>query len=1139
MFTNPCQGSIARRGWRQLPLVRYAMILFVALFSCNASQSQTLATDNDIPRDEMTDLVANTLIASPANPLAGERVRIEFSITNRSDNPAPNVQVSFLAGTDKAGSTTLNVGPRQTVSTYLNWTAGPEGAQKLLAVVDPDHRFVEENFDDNVADLDVVVAASTSRLADFSVSGLELIKQNERSLLRATVTNHGKASESIPIVFKADDRVVAVRYVPALPAGQKTVVEVEYSDISLPGRITVEVNPRFRSFAKHETTLTKILALPVDLRVEALSVQAAQFEASRERQVTLSFRIINAGAKPVTKSFRTSIFPGTVKSGRLQTDFITTPSLAPGDTIYVSRTINSPSGDFDIRIEVDVDNVAADDNRANNVVTSHFKNPLPDIDRWVSIGPRRINNNLGAVGVLARIAIDPQAPATIYVSAPGSGVWKTINGGANWQPITDALPTLVVAALALDPSNPATVFVATNDFGVFASKDGGGTWKALDPPTFRPDLATNEVLLADPSNPNLLLLTSMSGVYVRNESALIDKWRLMLPGAATDLIADPAHPGTFYATLSGPNIGIYRSLDSGQNWSKLGGCPGSALPAIDGLPKHIISLGLSGSTLYAAFRSGKVKYEVFRTRPGKDCSVGGQQENQWERRFSLTDPDQVALLWNRLNVDSVDPKFVYISGVRFHVSTDGGTTFNIISGDQPHVDHHGFTVDPNDPKIIYVVTDGGVFRSSNRGNEDTWRFIGDGIFNVQFYDSALAVTDQTMVIGGTQDNGTLEYSGSTDWDKIRGGDGATVAIDPTNSEIKYTMNQYSDSMQKRIGDGPGLCISCGELSLLDGCFNLTFQVHPGAPETLLAPCQSLWQATSPVCTRCSSRPSDPGAPQAWQEILPKSMSGKVVRSAIDPSLNLYYAGTNGGQVWAGPGGTDWRRLFTAPGAISDIEVDPDDPAIVYVSTHGSVFRMRRSTTLPTEGTITATNITLNLPSALSVKTLAVDRMNPFTIYAGTNKGVYRGRSVDGGTTWNWSAYLNGLPLANVRDLEVHPVSGVMLAATFGRSAYEVNTGPPLGSLLSVTGKVTFLRVNDVGTGIGSPTDFLDAEAIVQLDSQPGRSFGFTLRNGVDQADHGAMLDLLRSAFGQDRTVRLEFIRTGLKNGRIIRVEKIN
>jgi hypothetical protein len=1134
------------------------MIFLVVFISCNALRAQTLST-GDTPRNEMLDLVANTLIASPVYPVVGERVRIELAVTNRSDNPARNVQVTFFTGTGKAGFTTLNIGSRQTILASFDWLADTDGVQQLTAIVDPEHRLVEENHADNVASADVAVATSTSRTADFSVSNLELVTENRHSLLRATVTNRGKVAESVPVVFKGDDRVIAVRYVEALPAGQKTIAEVDYPDISMPSRISVEVNPRFRSFAKHSTLLTRTLAPSVDLRVEALSVHAAQFEASRGRQVTVNFRIINGGTKPVSKSFRTSIFPGIVKSGRLETDFISTSNLAAGDSVYVSRTVDSPSGEFDIRIEADVDHVVGDENRANNVVTSHFKNPVPDIDRWVTIGPRRINDGeLGAVGVLLGIAVDPQAPSTIYVSAPRSGVWKTRDGGANWQPITDALPSLFVTALALDPSNPSKVYAATNDFGVFVSNDGGGTWSALDSPNFRPNLSGQETLIVDPSNPNLLLLTSMSGVYVHNASAPVDKWKLGLSGTGTDLIADPSHPGTFFATLIGTNakgenvVGIYRSFDSGQNWSKLGGCPGAALPSADGVDR--ITLGLSGSTLYAAFKSGRVRFEVFRTVPGIACSIGGQQENQWERRFSLIDPDQVAALWNRMNVDPTDPRFVYISGTQFQVSTNGGASFNIVSGPQPHVDHHGFAVDPNDPRIIYVVCDGGIYRSSNRGNKDTWQFIGNGIFNVQFYDSALAVTDQTMVIGGTQDNGTLEYSGSTEWDHINGGDGATVAIDPSNAQIKYSMNQGPESMQKRVGNGDWACISCGELALLDGCNNLAFQVHPRTPAMLLAPCQSLWQATAPVCARCPVRRSCPdptgvdcntGTPLAWRVILPKaSVTGNVVRSTVDPTLNLYYAGTTGGEVWAGPGGTDWRLLFSGgPGSVSDIEVDPDDPATVYVSTNklGSrrVFRLRRSTTLPTQATVTVVDITVNLPADLFVNALAVDRMNSFTIYAATNQGVYSARSLDRGGTWRWGSYMNGLPLADVRDLEVHPVTGVMLAATFGRSAYEVNTGDPLGSLLSATGKVTFLRANDLGTGFGPPTDFLDAEVIVLLDSQPGKGFGFTLRNDSERADHSGMLDVLRSAFAKNRTVRLDYVRTGLRNGRIIRVETVN
>jgi hypothetical protein len=95
------------------------------------------------------------------------------------------------------------------------------------------------------------------------------------------------------------------------------------------------------------------------------------------------------------------------------------------------------------------------------------------------------------------------------------------------------------------------------------------------------------------------------------------------------------------------------------------------------------------------------------------------------------------------------------------------------------------------------------------------------------------------------------------------------------------------------------------------------------------------------------------------------------------------------------------------------------------------------------------------------------------------------------------------------------------------------------SLFSATGKITLLRVNDLGTGFGSPIDFLDAEVIVQLDSQPEKSFGFQLRTGDAEADHYGILELLRSAFRANRTVSIDYLRNGANNGKIIRVARVN
>ena len=78
-------------------------------------------------------------------------------------------------------------------------------------------------------------------------------------------------------------------------------------------------------------------------------------------------------------------------------------------------------------------------------------------------------------------------------------------------------------------------------------------------------------------------------------------------------------------------------------------------------------------------------------------------------------------------------------------------------------------------------------------------------------------------------------------------------------------------------------------------------------------------------------------------------------------------------------------------------------------------------------------------------------------------------------------------------------------------------------------------MHDVGTGYGPPSDFLDVEVIVQLDTQSDQSFGFQLRNDDDEAARRGMLDVLRSAFNAGSTVRIEFVNTGSANSEMIRV----
>lgn len=389
-------------------------------------------------------------------------------------------------------------------------------------------------------------------------------------------------------------------------------------------------------------------------------------------------------------------------------------------------------------------------------------------------------------------------------------------------------------------------------------------------------------------------------------------------------------------------------------------------------------------------------------------------------------------------VDPTDPKTVYITGVYIWRSTTSGTSFTNVTG--PNVDLHTFAFDPKTASIVYALGDNGIYQSKDKGS--TWSFLSDGITNILFYDITSAVTQPNFVIGGAQDNGNSQYDGSsTVWKQLPdgAGDGATVAIDPTDPQFIYTMGQYLNQIQQSTDGGTTFKPIPQGLPADSACINAYFQVDPLATSRLLACCQSLWFI------------GDPEKPiNSWSKLFTPSSGSNVVYSAVDVTNKHYYVAASDRSVYASVVDSplalpaNFQLVFRHPQewGITDIKVDFHTPANVYVSFRGPgpggsrVYRLTPSS-VPKVVTMTAQDITADLPNGRIVSSVAADLTTPLTVYAGTDMGVYRGHSSDGGMTWSWIAYNNGLPLANVTALEVHPTTGALRAATYGRSAFEV------------------------------------------------------------------------------------------------------
>ena len=1001
--------------------------------------------------DEFAALDVGAVVADPAHPQPGQVVTIRVPVRNSGPLRLEGVIIGVLVAARMVARTSLDLDVDATDDVVLEWGPVPAGSHRITVVVDPDRRLPVEPRGRTSVTFPLVVS---DRPSTSSVVLRDLRWRATTRSIEVEMYNGSDAPAHAPVVIVADGEALRRTVVGPIPPQGSSVLATSWLGSARPGVLTasvdlpeadqvsaagdVKVGP---ADAKAGTTLMLDLRPEAGLQVEGISVAAVKSLADLPRRLTVSARVVNNGRSstrarcPVDLAMRPA---GSLEPSRHS---VLVAPLLPGSAAAVSHGFDLPAG---VNVAT-VDVVADPDDRIappalGKRARLEFRNPVANVGRWVSIGPTLIQSGLGAVGRLHQILLDPTRPGTMFVAsggASGSGVWRTRDSGANWDPVTDGFGTPNVKAMAMDPSDPRRLWAATPR-GLLHTDDGGDSWQVIASAAALPvesRAGADLVLRVDPNRASTLYLTGAAGVRRSVDGGAT--WSVVLDsGRAADLVVDGSVSGRLYAAIRNDGVlahtGVYQSDDHAGSWRRLTGCPGGRLPVVT--RPTAIRLAISGSTLYASFGEIGIGWTLFRTT-GVGCVIGGRQESVWERGWHPTgfvDGEPIfKRLWMGIYANPIDPEIVYAGGTDLWVSKNGGASFTRRT--EPHVDHQGFAFDPADPSIIFTASDGGLYRSDSHGDPGSWHFAATGIRNTEFYDLAVAPTNPDLLIGGTQDNGTVRYrSPATVWTSLRDGDGATVAIDPTNDSVMYLMGQFANSIRRSSDGGQNWTGISSSLSSAEECRNLHFQVHPAKPAILLASCVSLWRLNQP----------DP----TWRSIFTPP-NGAVRRSAIDPTSDTYYAGTSLGAVFAGTGGAGFVQIFQNPSGaheVTAIEVGLREAATIYVSFEGSGDgRVIRATRVG--ASFQVLDITGNLPADLSVRSLALDRMNRHTIYAGTDRGVYRGRMTSAMPAWEWDLYGNGLPDPDVRALRVHPTSGVLFAATLGRGVYEVNTAPKPGS----------------------------------------------------------------------------------------------
>lgn len=175
-------------------------------------------------------------------------------------------------------------------------------------------------------------------------------------------------------------------------------------------------------------------------------------------------------------------------------------------------------------------------------------------------------SSIGAAGHTA-ITIDPLTPTTLYVGVEhGWGVFKTTTGGATW---TNVLPHIYATALAIVPDAPQVLFagaISSGSYasGVYRSTNGGAQWERMVDAEVR-------ALAIDPQNSQVIYVGTVGAGVLKS----VDRgasWAAVNTGLAHPvvraLVIDPDESRTIYAgTWEG---GVYRSRDGGASWSPYG-----------------------------------------------------------------------------------------------------------------------------------------------------------------------------------------------------------------------------------------------------------------------------------------------------------------------------------------------------------------------------------------------------------------------------------------------------------------------------------------------------------------------------------------------------------------------------------------
>jgi len=616
-------------------------------------------------------------------------------------------------------------------------------------------------------------------------------------------------------------------------------------------------------------------------------------------------------------------------------------------------------------------------------------------------------------------AVDPSNPDRLYVGTPGGGMWKSVDGGLNWQPMTDQLATLGVSAIVVHPTNPNTIYIATGDgdasdtygIGVLRSQDGGLAWNTTGLSWDLSENARSFDMLFHPTNANILFAATSKGLFKSVDAG--ENWTMVLGGIIRDFEFKPGQPDVIYAVNQ---TRFFKSTNTGETFSEVS----TGLPAASGNSRIAMSVtpanpdyvyllhGLSSNQgfrgLYRSVDSG----QSFEERATEPNILGWSMEGEGTGGQAWYD---LAIAASPTNAE-----IIFTGGVNVWKSTNGGEDFEIVAhwyyyNDMPtpyvHADIHSLRFFGN---RLYCTTDGGVFVSEDMGQ--SFNDLSAGLVINQFYKVGTSPNTNGQILGGLQDNGTVLYKNGA-WKHVLGADGMECDIHPTNPNTLYAAIQYGGIRRSTNGgqDWTNIVPDFPE----GGAWVTPFTISPSNPNFVYAGFKNVWRSANQGDLWTKISDFDGGSTLRSLEV--NASNPNIILAA---TTGLLHRTTNGGSTWSQIG--QWTETITS------VKTHPLDGNRIWVTVSG--FSAGNKVFYSANGGQNWQNISGNLPN-LPANTIAVDHTAGNGLYVGTDIGVY----FKNDQLTNWIPFFNGLPNVVVSELEIIPSANKIYAASYGRGIW--------------------------------------------------------------------------------------------------------